>query len=202
MNSINYDSQKIYPSKVVCVGRNYAEHITELNNEIPDKPVIFLKPNSALSGELVTDQIDQIHFEGEISFLIFNGEISAVGFGLDLTKREIQSELKSKGLPWERAKAFDQSAVFSEFVPITKSLADLRMELELNGKLVQHGGVKQMLNSPTDLFNEVASFMSWEDADILMTGTPKGVGIVKKNDVFIGRLYNAEQLLVTQKWRV
>ncbi len=202
MNPINYDSHRIYPSKVVCVGRNYAEHIAELNNETPDKPVIFLKPNSAISGEIMTDQIDQIHFEGEISFLIFNGEISAVGFGLDLTKREIQSQLKSKGLPWERAKAFDKSAVFSEFVPITKGLADLRMELERNGKLVQHGGVNQMLNAPIDLFNEVASFMSWEDGDILMTGTPKGVGIVKKNDVFIGRLYNAEQLLITQKWRV
>lgn len=202
MNSIIYDSKKLYPSKVVCVGRNYAGHISELNNETPDKPVIFLKPNSAITDQLVLDQIDEIHFEGEISFLILNGAISGVGFGLDLTKREVQSQLKSKGLPWERAKAFDQSAVFSEFVPITNVMTDLRIELVVNGELVQQGGVSLMLNTPCDLLNEVGSFMSWEDGDILMTGTPKGVGRVKKGDVFIGSILNGEQLLVRKECHV
>lgn len=202
MNSVNYGIQKLQPSKVVCVGRNYVAHIEELGNEVPTQPVIFLKPNSAISNQLVLDQKENIHYEAELSFLIINSELAAVGLGLDLTKRDIQTQLKSKGLPWERAKGFDHSAVFSEFVEAPTDLKNLTIELEINGVIVQQGGVSFMINSPSELLDEVVSFMSFENGDILMTGTPSGVGIVNKADVFIGRVFNGDQLLVSREWRV
>ena len=202
MNSIKYQNQQLQPTKVVCVGRNYVAHIEELNNEVPDQPVIFVKPNSAISNSLQIGAIEPLHYESEISFLIIDGQLKGVGFGLDLTKRETQSKLKAKGLPWERAKAFDGAAVFSEFVPIPSSLDNLRLELVINGLLVQQGGVSLMLNAPSFLLTDIASFMSFEDGDILMTGTPSGVGVVKPNDLFVGKIYNRESLLVEQEWRV
>jgi 2-keto-4-pentenoate hydratase/2-oxohepta-3-ene-1,7-dioic acid hydratase in catechol pathway len=99
MNSIYYGNRKIEPSKIVCVGRNYVEHIKELGNEISDDMVLFMKPNSSISDELISETNEPIHFEGEISFLYEKGKFSAVGFGLDLTKRELQNKLKAKGLP-------------------------------------------------------------------------------------------------------
>ena len=122
MNTVMVDKQSVIPSKVVCVGRNYVEHIKELNNEMPTSMVIFMKPNTAVSSELITGKQMPLHYEGEICFLIKQGKISAVGFGLDLTHRELQSELKAKGLPWERAKAFDGAAVMSSFVSIEKEI--------------------------------------------------------------------------------
>ena len=110
MNTIQLDSQPIAPSKIVCIGRNYLEHIRELGNETPDAMVIFNKPNSAISQTLFALRDEPLHYEGEICFMVKQGELDALGFGLDLTKRELQSKLKSKGLPWERAKAFDAAA--------------------------------------------------------------------------------------------
>lgn len=202
MKFINYRNQQLAPSKVICIGRNYAAHIEELNNEMPDQPVIFLKPNSAISNQLQIDQREPIHFEAEISFLILNNQLAAVGVGLDLTKRETQTILKAKGLPWERAKAFDGSAVFSDFVDLKSEINNLRLELDINGQLVQQGGVNLMLNRPTELITEIASFMSFEDGDILMTGTPSGVGVVNYADIFIGRIFNQDKLLVEQRWTV
>jgi 2-keto-4-pentenoate hydratase/2-oxohepta-3-ene-1,7-dioic acid hydratase in catechol pathway len=206
MNLINYRNQPLQPSKVVCIGRNYVAHIEELNNEMPDQPVIFLKPNSAISNQLQVDRNEPIHFEAEISFLVINNQLAAVGVGLDLTKRETQTILKSKGLPWERAKAFDGSAIFSDFVDLKVDLKSatnkLRLELDINGKLVQQGGVSLMINKPEELIVEVASFMSFENGDILMTGTPSGVGAINEGDRFIGRIFDGDTLLVTQKWVV
>ncbi len=116
MKSVMFENKKVIPSKIVCIGRNYVEHIKELGNEMPSSMVIFNKPNSSVSDTLFEPANELCHYEGEISFLITNSKISGVGFGLDLTKRKIQGSLKEKGLPWERAKAFDNSAVFSEFV--------------------------------------------------------------------------------------
>lgn len=107
MKPVKFDGRNVYPSKIVCIGRNYVEHIEELNNEIPKEPVIFIKPNSAISNDIYFNKKDVIHFEGEISFLVKSDKPIGVGFGLDLTKREVQSKLKAKGLPWERAKSFD-----------------------------------------------------------------------------------------------
>jgi 2-keto-4-pentenoate hydratase/2-oxohepta-3-ene-1,7-dioic acid hydratase in catechol pathway len=202
MNLISYKGRQLEPSKVVCVGRNYAAHIAELKNQRPDQPVIFLKPNSAISNQLSSAGSEPVHYESEISFLIIDGRLSGVAFGLDLTKREIQSELKAKGLPWERAKAFDRSAVFSEFVMVSESVGSLRLELEINGCLVQQGGINEMIFSPSFLVDDIASFISFEDGDILMTGTPSGVGVVKSGDLFVGRIFDDNLVLVEQEWRV
>lgn len=200
MKSITLNNQYIYPSKIICIGRNYVEHIEELKNEIPTDPVIFIKPNSAISNDLSTHEKDEIHYEGEITFLVQSGQLHAVGFGLDLTKREIQSQLKTKGLPWERAKAFDQSAVFSEFVIFNGKIEDLRMELSINGKLIQQASYDLMLNKPLCLLDEIKTFLTFEDGDLIMTGTPKGVGRVNAGDLFSGKIFEKDKLLVESSW--
>jgi len=202
MKSVKFDGQDVYPSKIICVGRNYVAHIEELNNEIPAEPVIFLKPNSSLSNDILFNENEAIHFEGEISFLVRSGKLFGVGFGLDLTKREVQSKLKAKGLPWERAKSFDKSAVFSEFVKFDGSIPDLRMELHINGSLIQKAGYDLMLNKPNSILDEVNSFLSLEDGDLIMTGTPEGVGIVQVGDIFSGKIFENEKLIVEGSWIV
>lgn len=199
MNHIKFANKLLFSSKIVCVGRNYAEHIKELGNDVPEEPVIFIKPNSAIHDEIVTGK-DVIHYEGEIVFLIISGNIAGVGFGLDLTKREIQNRLKEKGLPWERAKAFDKSAVFSEFVEFSGDVNDLRLELYINDKLVQSGGCDMMLHKPDMLLAEIKSFLTLEDGDIIMSGTPKGVGAIRVGDSFLGKIYVGERLLVEDSW--
>lgn len=202
MKLVKWDGENIYPSKVVCIGRNYVDHIKELDNEIPIEPVIFIKPNSSLSNAIFFNENDAIHFEGEISFLIQSGKLSAVGFGLDLTKRAVQSKLKTKGLPWERAKAFDNSAVFSEFVSFDGDITQLRIELFINANLVQSAGYDLMLNKPDEILNEVTGFLSFEDGDLLMTGTPKGVGVINVGDKFVGRIFEGKELIVEGSWVV
>lgn len=202
MRSVRYDSQSISPSKVVCAGRNFTDHIKELNNKISDQAVFFIKPNSSISNEIYSRKPELVHYEGEISFLINNGELSGVGFGIDLTRRELQTRLKSEGLPWERAKSFDNSAVFSEFVPFNGVLSDLRMELMINEILVQSGGCDLMLNQPNQLLKEAKTFLSFEDGDLLMCGTPKGVGPVNAGDRFNGKIYIKENLIVECDWTV
>ncbi len=201
MNQINFQKGKFNPCKVVCVGRNYVAHIEELGNEIPQEMVLFVKPNSSISEELVQIS-DDCHYEGEISFIVKDKKLYGVGFGLDLTKRDMQSKLKSKGLPWERAKSFDKAAVFSDFVKLEDDISSLRLELQINGKLAQSGGVDLMIYRPEVVLKEIESFMSLDDFDIIMTGTPKGVGRYKKNDKFIGRIYSDEKLLVEKGWIV
>jgi len=202
INEISFQKKKYYPSKVICIGRNYVEHIQELNNEVPTEPVIFIKPNSSISKNLYLHETDSIHYEGEISLLIESGNFIGVGFGLDLTKRDVQSTLKKKGLPWERAKAFDNSALFSDFVPITDPISQLRMELVINDKIVQKADVSLMLNKPDSLLNEIKTFLSLEDGDILMTGTPKGVGEINPLDVLKGKVFSGDKLLVEHSWSV
>ncbi|MGA1940236.1 fumarylacetoacetate hydrolase family protein [Arcobacter sp. YIC-310] len=203
MNSITLQEQKITPSKVVCIGRNYSEHIEELNNAVPDEMVFFIKPNSSISTNLVFPKGNaSCHYEAEISFLIEEDKISAVAFGLDLTLREVQSKLKAKGLPWERAKAFDNSAVFSDFVSFDGDISKLEVELFINDKLAQKGDVSLMINKPYDIINEFKSFASFEDGDILMSGTPKGVGEFKKGDVFEGKILYDNEVLLTKKFIV
>ncbi len=202
MNSIKLDGNKVTPSKIVCIGRNYVEHIEELNNEVPSEPVIFIKPNSAISNEIYSGKTDTIHYEGEISFLVESSCITAVGIGLDLTKREVQTKLKAKGLPWERAKSFDNSAVFSEFVPFKGNMKDLSMELYINGALIQRAEYQKMLNKPNDILNEIKTFLTLEDGDLIMTGTPKGVGEIKTGDTFLGKIFEGDSLLVKDSWVV
>ncbi|MDR0762698.1 MAG: fumarylacetoacetate hydrolase family protein, partial [Campylobacteraceae bacterium] len=153
-----FNKQEVFPSKVVCVGRNYKEHIEELKNEISSSMVLFLKPNSSISRELYCISED-CHYECEISFLIRDGKIVAAALGFDLTKRELQNALKSKGLPWERAKAFDNAAVFGEFVAIDE-VDTLNFELFINGDLKQKGFTEHMIYKPLEILKEINSFMS------------------------------------------
>lgn len=203
MNSIIINDKEIFPSKVVCIGRNYTEHIAELNNETPDEPVFFFKPNSSISRELIFPRgAESCHYESEISFLIEENKISAVAFGLDLTLRDVQSKLKKKGLPWERAKCFKASAVFSKFVSFNSSLEGLEVELYINNELRQKGGVELMITKPKEIIEELQIFSDFEDGDILMTGTPKGVGEFKKGDVFVGKILQNDEVIVEERFEV
>lgn len=202
MNCVRFENREVYPSKIVCVGRNYAAHVRELENEVPDQAVLFIKPNSAISDDIVFSVDELIHYEGEITFLVIDGEFAGVGFGIDLTKRRVQDELKSKGLPWERAKAFDKSAVFSDFAAFAGDVARLRVELCINGELVQSGGCRSMLKRPGDLLKDIKSVFSLENGDLVMTGTPEGVGAINRGDEFTGKVFDQETLLVQAAWVV
>lgn len=201
MKTINYKNQKLEVSKVVCIGRNYVEHIEELGNEVPSSMVVFNKPNSAISDRLYYFS-EQCRFEGEICFLMRDAKIEAVGFGLDLTHADIQNHLKSKGLPWERAKAFDHSAVLSDFVPFNEDINTLEMKLFINDELVQFATYDLMMYKPDTMLSEIQSFMTLEDNDILMSGTPKGVGTYRVGDIFLGQVYSDETLLLEKEWVV
>lgn len=203
MKSIILDDKEIFSSKVVCIGRNYIDHIKELNNEIPEDMVFFIKPNSAISRKLIFPiNHNSCHYEAEISFLIEDNKISAVAFGLDLTLREVQSKLKQKGLPWERAKAFDNSAVFSKFVSFDGNIEDLSIELYINGKLKQKGDYSMMINKPFEIIKEALTFISFEDGDILMTGTPSGVGSFEIDDEFIGKILYKNSVMIEESFKV
>ncbi len=201
MKTINYNNEKITPSKVVCIGRNYVEHIQELNNETPDTMVVFNKPNSAISEDLIFIS-QSTRFEGEICFLINNGNIEGVGFGLDLTKADIQNKMKEKGLPWERAKSFDNSAVLSDFVSFNGDIKTLRLELFINDSLIQFASYDLMIYKPKEMIDELKTFMTLEDGDVVMSGTPKGVGTYKYGDTFVGKIFSDDNLLVESKWTV
>ncbi len=201
MNQLKIGSEKFIPGKIVCIGRNYLEHIQELGNETPQQMVIFNKPNSSISTRLFALRDEALHFEGEICLMVRSGGFYGVGFGLDLTKRELQSSLKAKGLPWERAKAFDGAACFSDFVTLGDTeLSSLSLELVINGKLQQSGGWKLMLHKPDQILIGIQQFMSLDDGDIIMTGTPKGVGQVVVGDRFEGSIKSEEKILVSQDW--
>jgi 2-keto-4-pentenoate hydratase/2-oxohepta-3-ene-1,7-dioic acid hydratase in catechol pathway len=201
MNVVMFGNREIQPSKVVCIGRNYVDHIKELGNDVPAEPVIFMKPNSAISTDLRSNLERNLQYEAEISFIVESGRLAGVGFGLDLTGRNDQTRLKSAGLPWERAKAFDGSAVFSEFVSVKGELADLRISLDVNGTTVQEGGCHLMIHQPNDILDEVGTFLTMEDGDILMTGTPAGVGVVSPGDDFSGKIFVPGEVLVERTWR-
>jgi len=200
VNTIIVGNREVTPSKIICAGRNYIEHIKELNSEIPDNMIVFLKPNSAISYELNSFHKEQIHYEAELCFVFENGRFSAVGFGLDLTKRELQNKLRSKGLPWERAKAFDGSALFSNFVEISSISPSLSVELDINGKNIQSGNISQMIYKPAAILTELLTFMSLNDGDIVMTGTPKGVGIIDRGSVFVGEVKDKDKRIIIAKW--
>ena len=196
MNTIRYHDRLITPSKVICVGRNYVEHIKELNNDTPDTMVLFNKPNSAITDTLHYIQED-CRFEGEICFLIQDKKIEAIGFGLDLTKAGIQNKMKEKGLPWERAKAFDNSAVLSKFVKLEGDIKTIEMKLFINDTLAQHATYDLMIYKPDQILSEISSFMTLEDGDVIMSGTPKGVATYKKEDVFSAEIFVDDTIVVS-----
>ena len=201
MNTINVNGNTVQPSKILCVGRNYRAHIEELGNEIPDSMVVFNKPNSAISDTLYSDINNQpLHYESELAFTVKEGKLDAVGFGLDLTKRALQSTLKAKGLPWERAKAFDGAALFSAFVTLPKDIEGLSLQLNVDGEHRQAGGISLMIYTPVQIIRELESFTTLEDGDIIMTGTPAGVGEIKAGQGFEGEVLLAGKTLVSATW--
>lgn len=200
MRIVHLQEQAVVPSKIVCVGRNFVEHIHELNNEIPTAPVIFIKPNSALSDKILT-RSEPLHYETEIVFLVRNRALYAVGVGLDLTDRALQTALKNKGLPWERAKAFDGAAVMSHFLPLDDmDINQLRFVMKLNGEMQQQGGTPEMITKPQALLDFIQQDFTLDDGDLLMTGTPKGVGAYQQGDVFDVTLYHTETPLLHVQW--
>jgi 2-keto-4-pentenoate hydratase/2-oxohepta-3-ene-1,7-dioic acid hydratase in catechol pathway len=201
MQTITVNGQSVTPSKIVCVGRNYVAHIEELGNEIPEDMVVFNKPNSAIT-DILHSQMggEPLHYEGELCFVIKAGALHAVGFGLDLTKRELQSRLKEKSLPWERAKAFDGAALFSEFVSLPENLESLSLELTVDGAPRQDGGVELMMYPPEAILDELAAFITLEDGDIIMTGTPAGVGGIHTGERFEAQVLAAGRSLLSATW--
>lgn len=200
MKTVNFNGAQITPSKVVCIGRNYVEHIAELGNDIPDDMVVFLKPNSAITDQLYAFHQEPLHYEAELCFLYQQGKFIAVALGLDLTKRDLQAKLKAKGLPWERSKAFNGAAVFSEFVQLDTIDNNLSLTLEINTTLTQSGGVELMMYKPEAILAQLSSFMTLEDGDIVMTGTPKGVGEVIAGNTFVGKVKKGNKMLVSASW--
>lgn len=185
--------------KIICVGRNYVEHIQELNNETPDDPVIFLKPETAipLKNEpfFYPEFSSDVHYEVEILVKInrvgknidekfAHKYYDEIGIGIDFTARDVQSKLKAKGLPWELAKAFNGSAPVSPFVPKTEfsNLQDLNFRLDVNGETHQLGNTSLMLFKVDYLISFVSRYFLLQQGDILFTGTPKGVGPVQVGD--------------------
>ncbi len=191
--------------KIICIGRNYANHIAELNNERPAEPVVFLKPDSAILLKqhpfVIPEFSEDIHHEIELIVKItkvgkyidakFAGNYyDEIGLGIDFTARDLQQSLKEKGLPWEKAKAFDGSAVIGDFLPKSQfeSLDNLSFELKNNGTVVQAGNSSNMIWSIDELIADVSKYFTLKIGDILFTGTPAGVAAVKPNDVLEGYL--------------
>ena len=185
--------------KIVCVGRNYAEHAKELDNEIPEKPVLFLKPPSAIiysGGEVIHPAYsNELHHEVELLLLIGKDVSNATkddaeeaiigyGVGLDMTLRDVQLELKKGGNPWTLAKCFDTSAVISEFVlkQNYKLEPDAKIELKVNGEIRQSDRLSSMIFKPAELVQYISSVMKLEKGDLIFTGTPSGVSKVNRGD--------------------
>ncbi|MEO1941725.1 MAG: fumarylacetoacetate hydrolase family protein [Campylobacterales bacterium] len=187
--------------KIVCVGRNYLKHIEELGNRRPSEPVFFLKPCSAVANRLQIPKGERCDFEGELSFRIVDGRLGEVGFGLDLTLRDLQRQLKEKGLPWDRAKGFKGSALFSKFAPIS-DWRGLEVRTYIDGELRQRGGVGLMLFKPDQLLKEADRAFGLEEGDLLMTGTPAGVGRLRVGNRVRGEVWQMGRLLVEREWVV
>ena len=185
--------------KIIAIGRNYAAHAKELNNPVPGKPVIFLKPDTALLKDnkpfYIPDFSNNIHFELEVVLKVAKeGKHIAekfaskyydeIGLGIDFTARDIQAEHKEKGLPWELAKAFDHSAAVSEFLPKEEfaNLGDLDFELKINNEIRQKGNTSLMLFSYDYIISFVSKYITLKKGDLIFTGTPEGVGQVHPGD--------------------
>ncbi|MBC7650630.1 MAG: fumarylacetoacetate hydrolase family protein [Deinococcales bacterium] len=189
--------------KIFCVGRNYGEHAKELGNEVPEEPVIFMKPKSALlqpNTPFYYPQFsNELHYEVEIVLRICkNGKyiderqastyFNAISVGIDFTARDIQTELKKKGLPWEKAKAWDNSAVIATWIDITPDLLrqSIKFSLKKNGNIVQLGDTKNMIFSFNNIISHISNYFSLNIGDLIFTGTPAGVGECVVGDLLEG----------------
>jgi len=189
--------------KIICVGRNYAEHVAELNNEIESDPILFIKPDSAVLQKrnpfYIPDFSKDVHHEVELVLKIkktgkhiqerfAKKYFDEIGLGIDFTARDIQLECKKKGLPWEKAKAFDGSCVVGQFIPISEieNINNISFRLDKNGKEIQTGNSNEMIHSFDKLLVEISKYFTLKIGDLVFTGTPAGVGPVIAGDKLEG----------------
>jgi 2-keto-4-pentenoate hydratase/2-oxohepta-3-ene-1,7-dioic acid hydratase in catechol pathway len=202
--------------KIICIGRNYANHIAELQNERPDEPVVFLKPDSSILLKqhpfVIPEFSNDVHHEIELLVKInkvgkyidtkfAHSYYDEIGVGIDFTARDLQSKLKEKGLPWEKAKSFDGATVLSDFVS-KDSFSDvnnINFELKKNGQKVQKGNSSLMLWKIDELIAYVSQYFTLKKGDILFTGTPEGVGAVHPNDILEGFLEDTKMFRIQVK---
>ncbi len=216
MHQVQVNSTKELYSvgKIVCLGQNYLDHIRELGSKIPDRAVIFCKPSSSLLPDGGTIEIpaysDDCHHELELALLVgksgkqIQGKnalsyLAGYGVALDLTLRDIQSEQKNRGLPWEIAKGFDTSCPISSFIPAEK-ISDpnnLQLHLKVNGKIRQQGNTNQMMRSVEKIIAEISNFYTLETGDIILTGTPAGVSRIESGDHLEGTIEQVGSLRVS-----
>lgn len=201
--------------KVLCVGRNYVEHIKEMDDPIPEAPLVFMKPSSALchfsDPILIPKQWGKVEHETEIAVLIgqtlskaspSEAKSAVVGFALalDLTLRDMQNEYKQKGYPWEKTKSFDNSCPISAFIPVSQinDWDKIHFSLTVNGQLRQQGKSSQMLHNISQLISHASQFFTLQKGDVFLTGTPEGVGEVKAGDSLIAKLedYIEESVII------
>ncbi|WP_417290012.1 fumarylacetoacetate hydrolase family protein [Corallibacter sp.] len=202
--------------KLICIGRNYTEHIKELENEKPSDPVVFLKPDTAILLKkqpfFIPDFSNDVHHEIEVLVKInkvgkyidekfAHKYYDEIGLGIDFTARDLQSKLKEKGLPWEKAKAFDGAAVVGKWVSKSdfSDINQLNFSLEKNEKVVQTGNTSHMLWKIDEIIEYVSKYFTLKIGDIIFTGTPAGVGRVDANDKLRGFLENKEMFSITVK---
>lgn len=191
--------------KIICIGRNYADHIAELDNERPSEPVIFLKPDTAILPKQTPFTIPEFSndVQHEVEVLVKICKVGKyvsskfahkyydeIGLGIDFTARDLQTTLKEKGLPWEKAKAFDHSAIIGDFLPKKNysSLENINFELRKNNIVAQKGNTSLMLWKIDEIVSYVSQYFTLKKGDIIFTGTPQGVASVKENDVLEGYL--------------
>ena len=202
--------------KLICIGRNYAKHIEELQNERPTDPVVFIKPDSAIvlkQHPFVIPEFSQdVHYEVELLVKIKKlgkyidkkfapSYYDEIGLGIDFTARDLQKQLKDKGLPWEKAKAFDGSAVVGSWLPKSdfKDLNTINFSLEKNGEPVQQGNTESMLWKIDEIISYVSQFFTLKIGDIIFTGTPAGVGPVTINDKLKGYIEGKQLFAINIK---
>jgi len=202
--------------KIVCLGRNYSEHIKELGNAVPDKPVIFIKPSTSIIPDggtvVIPDYSNDCHHEVELALLIgltgknipeekAMGHIAGYGVAIDLTLRDVQSAQKEKGLPWEIAKGFDTSCPLSDFVPATrvKDPHNLQLTLTVNGETRQDGNTSYMMRSIPQIIAEMSEIFTLEAGDVILTGTPAGVSRIESGDVMAGEIEQVGRIEVKVK---
>lgn len=201
--------------KIICIGRNYAKHIEELANERPTDPVVFLKPDSAILPKrnpfFIPPFSNDVHHEVEVLVKInkvgkhiqekfAHKYYDEIGLGIDFTARDVQAKCKEKGLPWEKAKAFDGSAVIGEFYPKSEfNLDEIKFQLLKNDAVVQDGNSQSMLWKIDELIAYVSQYFMLKKGDVIFTGTPAGVGKVEEDDVLTGILEGREAFTIKVK---
>ena len=202
--------------KIICIGRNYVDHIKELNNERPKDPVLFIKPDSAVLPKeqdfYIPDFSKDVHYEVEVLVKIkkvgkhIDPQFShtyydEIGLGVDFTARDLQSQLKEKGLPWEKAKGFDGSALIGKWLPKSNfgDVNNLNFQLKKNNELVQKGNTGLMLWKIDEIISYASRFFTLKKGDIIFTGTPAGVGRISANDYLSGTLENEQMFSLNIK---